>query len=435
MVKYQTHSYSEPNISPIGHRIIKSALGVFLCLVIYLLRGKQGMPLYSALAVLWCTHFYTKNTVKNALRRAAGTCLGAFYGLIFLILVVDYLPPDNLILRFLIISIFIIPIVYVNILSSTRFSVIFSIVVYLSIVLSNLGDANPYLFVIYRIIDVLIGIVLAFILNYIKIPRKRRLHTLFASELYNTLLNYDDTITPYTKIELNCLLENGINFTISTVRSPAAIHESLKDIQLKLPSIVMDGAAIYDTTKNEYDKIYSIAAVEAQEIYNYIIQNNYHVFTNIIIENSLLTLYGEFVNETEKKLYNKLRTSTYRNFVNMPLLPDQDVICLTVLDTDNRISSLYALLMQKKWTDEYKVLHYPSDNYKDYSYLKIYNKDASQQNMIQYLQDKLSLTDYEYFDGDSMEYEYGGFYNHGDKMIKLIGKRFAPPIWSSISKE
>ena len=38
----------------IGMRIIKSALGVLLCFVIYFLRGKHGTPFYSALAVLWC---------------------------------------------------------------------------------------------------------------------------------------------------------------------------------------------------------------------------------------------------------------------------------------------------------------------------------------------------------------------------------------------
>ena len=110
MINYHTHSYQETNLSPIGHRIVKSALGVFLCLVIYLLRGKQGMPLYSALALLWCIHTYTKNTVKHALRRAAGTCLGAFYGLSFLLLDIDYLPKDNFIFQCLIISIFIIQI-------------------------------------------------------------------------------------------------------------------------------------------------------------------------------------------------------------------------------------------------------------------------------------------------------------------------------------
>ena len=52
----------------IGLRIIKSAVGVLICFVIYFLRGKQGTPFYSALAVLWCIQNQTKNTVNNAIQ-------------------------------------------------------------------------------------------------------------------------------------------------------------------------------------------------------------------------------------------------------------------------------------------------------------------------------------------------------------------------------
>ncbi|MCR4838976.1 MAG: hypothetical protein K5897_08630 [Eubacterium sp.] len=41
-------------IPSVGMWIIKSAVGVALCFAIYLLRGQQGTPFYSALAVLWC---------------------------------------------------------------------------------------------------------------------------------------------------------------------------------------------------------------------------------------------------------------------------------------------------------------------------------------------------------------------------------------------
>ena len=33
----------------IGMRLYKSAIGVFLCFLIYLIRGKQGTPFYSAI--------------------------------------------------------------------------------------------------------------------------------------------------------------------------------------------------------------------------------------------------------------------------------------------------------------------------------------------------------------------------------------------------
>lgn len=45
-------------LPPIGGRIIKSALAVALCMLIYWLRTLLpiggGLPLYSALAAIWC---------------------------------------------------------------------------------------------------------------------------------------------------------------------------------------------------------------------------------------------------------------------------------------------------------------------------------------------------------------------------------------------
>ena len=75
----------EIHLPHIGMRIIKSALGVLLCFVIYFLRGKQGAPFYSALAVLWCIQNQTRNTLGNALQRTIGTAIGAVYGLIFIL--------------------------------------------------------------------------------------------------------------------------------------------------------------------------------------------------------------------------------------------------------------------------------------------------------------------------------------------------------------
>ena len=37
-----------------GQRIIRSAVAVALCLLVYVLRGHSGIPLYSAIAALQC---------------------------------------------------------------------------------------------------------------------------------------------------------------------------------------------------------------------------------------------------------------------------------------------------------------------------------------------------------------------------------------------
>ena len=71
---------------PIGMRITKSAIGVFLGFVIYYLRGGQGTPFYTALSVLWCMQPYVNDTKEKAFQRTIGTFIGAFYGTIMILL-------------------------------------------------------------------------------------------------------------------------------------------------------------------------------------------------------------------------------------------------------------------------------------------------------------------------------------------------------------
>ena len=75
--------------------IIKSSVGVLLGFIIYLIRGKEGTPFYTALSVLWCMQPYSSNIKANAIQRTLGTMIGAFYGLITILLEYYFLPFKN----------------------------------------------------------------------------------------------------------------------------------------------------------------------------------------------------------------------------------------------------------------------------------------------------------------------------------------------------
>lgn len=51
----------------IGMRIVKSSVAMFLCYMVYLLRGETGVVFYSQLAALWCIQPYVNSSLKNAL--------------------------------------------------------------------------------------------------------------------------------------------------------------------------------------------------------------------------------------------------------------------------------------------------------------------------------------------------------------------------------
>ena len=149
----------------IGMRIIKSALGVLVCFAIYFLRGKHGTPFYSALAVLWCIQNKTENTFGNAIQRTIGTFIGAAYGLAFILVKLHLLGTDDSFIHYAAISLSLIPIIYTTVVINQKKASYFSCVVFLSIVVNHLMDESPYLFVLNRSLDTLIGIFVGLVLN------------------------------------------------------------------------------------------------------------------------------------------------------------------------------------------------------------------------------------------------------------------------------
>ena len=146
---------------PIGGRILKSAVSVALCMLVYHLRTLlpvgNGIPFYSALAALWCLQPYHDTTKKNAWQRTIGTMTGALYGLLFLLLLRSSGLTEPVIV-YLLASVFIIPVIYTTVVLNRRNAAFFSCVVFLSISLTHSLDDDPFLFVLNRVLDTFIGI-------------------------------------------------------------------------------------------------------------------------------------------------------------------------------------------------------------------------------------------------------------------------------------
>ena len=251
----------------IGMRIIKSALGVLLCFVIYLIRGKQGTPFYSALAVLWCIQNQTRNTFGNALQRTIGTGIGALYGLVYILAKMGLPDVGDGILHYLLISVTLIPIIYSTVVIQQKKASYFSCVVFLSIVVNHLMDENPYVFVLNRTLDTLIGIFVGLVLNTVHIHGKLDRNKLFVMDLDRAMDGFSGGLTSYSQVSIKNMLEEGANITFMTMRTPAGFLEGMPDVKPKLPIIAMGGAILYDIKENRYPKVYVISSEQAVLIF------------------------------------------------------------------------------------------------------------------------------------------------------------------------
>ena len=416
-------------LPPLGMRIIKSAIGVFLCYVIDIFRNGHGIVFYSQLAVLWCMQEYKEDTISKAKQRILGTLIGAVYGLIIL-LVAPFLHMKNSVIEDVIwaafISLFIVVILYSTVVVNKKQASYFSCVVFLSIVVNHLTDANPFLFVWNRVLDTLIVIGLGVLVNACSLPREHRNHILFVSGLDDTLLTEEDHLSAYSKVELNRMISTGAKFTVSTMRTPASLMEPLKDIHLNLPVIVMDGAALYDIKQKKYLYEYVISNDCATKVISFFESQKCSYFANVIIDDLLVIYYQEIEGEVYNELIQKLRTSPYRNYVKRPLPPGEQVVYFMLVDKRERQEELYHELLKQPFCERLKVLLYDSTDYPGYAYIKVYNHNATRKNMLQYLRRYVDADEVVTF--GTIEGRYTHLIKPGDanQVVRLMKKEYEP---------
>lgn len=416
----------------VGMRIAKSCIAVLLCYMVYLLRDRRGIVFYSQIAVLWCIQPYVDTSLKKGLQRAIGTLIGAFFGLAIVLFNYYALPllfsPDALaaeLLNYLLISLTIIPIIKTTLLLHQKDASYFSCVVFLSIVVNHI-DKHPLLFVWNRICDTMIGIFIGILVNSFHLPHKKRRDLLFVSGLDDTLLTAQKKMPSYSKIELNQMLEDGLHFTISTIHTPAALIALTQEIQLRLPVIAMDGAVLYDIREKKYLRSYVISYTKVNELLKYFRYFDVHCFVNVITEDLLVTYHQELHNAAEKAIYNRLHSSPYRNYLRAPLPEGSNCIYLMAIERTEQIQALYEKLEETGYTEQLKILCYPSPDHPGFSYLKIYNKNAEKENMIKYLQATLQCTQTVTFGSVPGKYDYIIPADRPDQVVRYIKKLFMP---------
>lgn len=412
----------------IGQRIIKSAAAVFLCFVVDWLRNGEGIVFYSQLAALWCMQDYINETKKKAYQRTIGTVVGALYGLAVLVLYthINMTEVSEKLFESIIVSLMIIAVIYTTVLINKRQASYFSCVVFLSIVINHITDANPYLFVWNRFLDTMIGIFIGVAVNTFHLPHAFNKDTIFISGLDDTLLDKNDNLSAYSRVELNRMLDSGLLFTISTMRTPASLMEPLKDIRLRLPVIVMDGAALYDIKEKMYVRSYVISSDTANKVTEFLSEQGVVWFTNVIIDDMLVIYYQETDDEQYNALIKTLRRSPYRNYVKREPPKDEAVVYFMLIDKKERIETLHAALEKQSFFGKLKVLKYDSEDYAGYSYIKIYNHNATKQNMTDYLAQRLSVENIVTFGSIEGRYTYTIDRGDSNQVVRLIKKEFEP---------
>lgn len=157
----------------VGLRTIKSAISVFLCLVLF-----PNVPFFACLTAVICLQDTVANSVKTGIHRGGGTILGGIIGLIFLLFckLISVNIPTNIfskLLIYIIISIGIIVVIYLCNLIKQPGAINVSCIVFLAVTTAHAYE-QPLYYALDRTIQTLFGIIISILVNkYINPPKEK----------------------------------------------------------------------------------------------------------------------------------------------------------------------------------------------------------------------------------------------------------------------
>ena len=429
-----------------GQRILRSVLAVWCCILIYWLRGRQGALFYSLIAALQTVQPYTKNMLQVGKTRVRGTLVGAFWGTIALFAALTLIGGqfEDTLLHYLLLGIFTGIDLYSTVLLKIPESSWFSTVVFLSICVNHIGDANPWLFVLNRTLDTAIGVCVAIAVCAVHLPRLRDTETLFVSGVDYVLFREDRQLSPFTKVEINRFLQDGMHYTVSTRQTPATVRELLVGIDLTLPIIAMDGAVLYDLKTRRYLSAKKMDEGLAACVTEFLHRSHMPFTVNTVKDDLLVIFYRERgmvkdasiaeapaemrpaapgavdkgaviaaadapgsgsdgmggpapsvscggpVSRTAldalRRLYLKKKDSPFRNYVHADRDVTDNVLYFLVIDRKEQIDSLCEALEKEPWFPRCRAARDTFDCGAGEEILRIYAAEASRASMLKELQ-------------------------------------------------
>lgn len=369
-------------LPPIGLRIVKSAIAVFLCFAVYLLRG-QGMPFYSAIAAVLCMQPYVSGSIKVALNRTVGTFIGGIFGMLVLLFEQSCLPHDLPVLQYAVISLVIIPLIYITLLVKKSSASYITCVVFMSITVSHGADVNPYLFAVDRMVDTLIGIAVSLGVNSFHLPRHRDRGLLMVVE--DAALLREGAIPSYCKVKLNQMVGRGASIVLSTARTPASLLTKSEGVEQKLPAIVLSGAALFDAAAKTYPHTVPLDTQAAQQALAVLQEYGRTPFVYTVIHEVLHIFHGDFTAAEEEEFYHSMRTLAHQSSVYGAPPKDAAPLCLMTLDTEENIARLKRRLESAPFSASIRVDVLDDPAHDGLSFLTVRDREATREKAAEWL--------------------------------------------------
>lgn len=374
----------------IGQRNIKTAISVFIALILYVFlyfldefigqekEGFKGLtaiytPFFGAIAAAYTSHKDYKSSLKQARIRSVGSIIGGCFGMLLIMLYeflfITLFPINEhylyQILQYTFVGFGIILLIYLAVCVKQPDATFISCLTYLSVTISvRNGGMNIVMFATNRILSTLIGVGIALLVNNFRLNYEKNLNILFILGI-DSNIDYSDYSLSFTRYKINFLYQKDAKLVLHTKKS--GLDEKLfNEVSVNKPLILMDGVCIYDVKTKEY--IYSCDFINEVKIKlnKYLLEKNYDTFTYVIHDLKLVCHYKTITNEVSEYYLEKEKKDDNYPFAYADVLDECDVAMYVLFIKKELLNSFLEDLNQLELS----------------KYLKVSFKDTQNENII-----------------------------------------------------
>lgn len=139
--------------------------------------------------------------------------------------------------------------------------------------------------------------------------------TLFVSDLDGTLMQPDATISPLSLRILNDAIADGTLFTIATARTTATVAPIVKDLDLRIPAIVMTGAALWDKSSNSYSDLKFMNEDAVRGLIEVCRKNGMPMFVYTVVGNMIYVYHIGKLTKLEREFIDSRVNNPHKKFI------------------------------------------------------------------------------------------------------------------------
>lgn len=379
-------------LPPMGNRLIKTAIAVFICLIAHILTGFKGSASTSVIAAILCMQPFATDTKSFALERVLGTLFGVFWGVVYLVLM-HYLPyGDNIYIAYSVMAVFVLLSMYTTVVIKKASAAALIAIVFLGMVVDNPYSEISIRYMLETILSTLFGVLVAVAVNVTHAPRKKHPEYLFFVRTMDLVPDRYRHIPSSVHYALDYLYNDGAKICLISRWAPAFIISQMGVLNVNSPAIVMDGAALYDISENKYLDVIEIPKENAKRLCGII--NSFGSFCSFYtVQNRTLCIYRDGpISDAERAEYDKLKRSPYRNYMEGTYTGEDRIAFIRVIDTPERIEQLKYEIQSVLPPGMFRMEMREEAQFKNYMGLYFYDSAATVQEMKQrvmkYLQEK-----------------------------------------------